>query len=49
MVTVIVLPGFMEPTPMDVPQQMTSPASNVISWEIMLTIFGGGKIMSLTG
>ena len=32
-----VLPGFIEPTPTDVPQAMTSPASKVRSREMRLT------------
>jgi len=47
--TSTVLPGFMEPTPTDVPQEMISPGSRVMSWEIMLTSLNGGKIMSATG
>ena len=46
-VTSTVLPGFMEPTPTDVPQQITSPGCNVMSWEIMLTILAGGITISL--
>src|ERR1019366_1306142 len=44
-----VLPGFIDPTPPDVPQAMPSPASSVMSCEIRLTSFAGGKIMSDTG
>ena len=49
MTTSTVLPGFMEPTPTVVPQEMMSPGSRVMSWEIMLTSLNGRKIMSATG
>ena len=44
-----VLPGFIDPTPTDVPQAMTSPASSVMSCEIRLTNLIGSKIMSDNG
>ncbi len=40
-VTSTVLPGFMEPTPTEVPQQMTSPGCSVMSCDIALTIRSG--------
>ncbi len=43
------LPGFIEPTPTEVPQQITSPGYSVMSREIRLTICAGLKIMSPTG
>ncbi len=49
MTTLTVLPGFIEPTPTDVPQAMTSPASSVMSCEIRLASFAGGKMISATG
>ena len=49
MVTSTMLPGFMEPTPTEVPQQMTSPACSVMSCEIALTMQSGGKKRSVTG
>ena len=49
MVTSTVLPGFIEPTPTDVPQQMMSPGCSVMSCEIALTMRSGGKKRSVTG
>ena len=49
MVTSTVLPGFIEPTPTEVPQQMTSPGCSVMSCEIALTMRSGGKKRSVTG
>ena len=48
--TVTVLTGsFMDPTPSDVPQQMMSPGSSVMSCEILLTSCCALKIMSDIG
>jgi hypothetical protein len=47
--TSTVLPGFIDPTPIEVPQRMTSPGSRVMSWEIMLTSCSTEKRMSLIG
>src|SRR5664279_422848 len=44
-----VLPGFMEPTPTEVPQAMTSPASSVMSCEMRLTSRSGAKMTSVNG
>src|SRR2546421_12969635 len=43
------LPGVIAPTPTELPQAITSPASSVMSWEIRLTSFSGGKTMSESG
>ncbi len=48
--TVTLLTGpFMVPTPSEVPQQMMSPGSSVMSWEIRLTSSWALKIMSTIG
>jgi hypothetical protein len=48
--TVTLLIGsFMDPTPSDVPQQMMSPGSSVMSCEILLTSCCALKIMSDIG
>ena len=44
-----VLPGFIEPTPTDVPQAITSPGSRVMSCETRLTSIEGAKMMSDNG
>src|SRR6266581_5958180 len=44
-----VLPGVIAPTPTELPQAITSPTSSVMSWEIRLTSFSGGKTMSESG
>src|SRR5216683_2442233 len=49
MTMLTVLPGFIDPTPTDVPQAMTSPASSVMSCETRLTSFSGAKMMSDKG
>jgi hypothetical protein len=46
MTMLTVLPGFIDPTPTDVPQAMTSPASSVMSCEMRLTNLTGSKMMS---
>ncbi len=43
------LPGFIEPTPTEVPHRITSPGKSVMSCEIRLTSCSTGKRMSLTG
>ena len=47
--TSTVLPGFIEPTPTEVPHRITSPGSSVMSCEIRLTSRGTEKRMSLIG
>ena len=48
--TVTVLTGsFMAPTPIDVPQQIKSPGSSVMSCEIWLTSYRALKIISEIG
>jgi hypothetical protein len=47
--TSIVLPGFIDPTPTEVPHKMMSPGFNVMSMEIRLTNCSTEKSMSLTG
>jgi hypothetical protein len=47
--TSTVQPGFMEPTPTEVPHRMTSPGSRVMSCEIRLTSCATEKRMSLIG
>ena len=49
MTMLIVPPGFIDPTPTDVPQAMTSPASSVMSCEMTLTNVTGAKMMSDNG
>lgn len=43
------LASFMTPTPIEVPQQMTSPGSSVMSRDSSETRVTGGKYMSATG
>ena len=49
MTMLTLLPGFIEPTPTDVPQAITSPASSGMSCEIRLTRRAGEKMMSESG
>ena len=44
----VFLASFIVPTPIDVPQAMTSPGIKVMSCEIRLTSLTGGKIISLS-